>query len=128
MTASSITTAPILDVIVGDCWAPRQLHRGIKDVSVASELMKSLTLVGVVFIDTLGIPELDGGFLHNHWSDPGSDCGRLLGPTTATQRYKIRPKMPFPWHGAIESQEGWWLGWGRPGSHFKLDHVNLPVY
>jgi len=36
----------------------------------------------------LAIPELDDRFLHNHSSDPGSDCGRLLGWTPATQRYK----------------------------------------
>jgi len=50
MTDSSSTTAPIMDLIAGDCWARRQLHRGIKDVSVASNLMKSLTHVGVDFI------------------------------------------------------------------------------
>ena len=60
MADSSTTTAPILDLIAGECWARRQLHRGIKDVSVASKLRKSLTLVRVVFIDTLAIPDLDG--------------------------------------------------------------------
>jgi len=44
--------------------------------------------VRVVFIGTLAIPELDGRFLHDHTSDPGSDCGKLLGSTPATQRYK----------------------------------------
>ena len=53
--------------------------------------MKSLTLVRVVFIDTLAIPELDGRFLYNHCSDPGFDCGRLLGSTPAMQWYKVRP-------------------------------------
>jgi len=91
MADSSTTTAPIRDLIEGDCWARRQLHSGIKDVSVASELRKSLTLVRVVFIDTLAISELDGRFLHNHRSDSGSDCGRLLGWTPATQWYKVRP-------------------------------------
>jgi len=38
----------------------------------------------------LAIPELDDRFLHNHGSDPGSDCGGLLGWTPATQRYKGR--------------------------------------
>jgi len=72
MTDSSTTTAPILDLIAGDCWARRQLRRGIKDVSVPSEPMKSLTIVGVVFIgSTLALAELDGRFLHNHCSDPG---------------------------------------------------------
>jgi len=89
---SSTTTPPILNLITGGCWARRQLLSGIKDVSVASKLRKSLTLVSVVFIDTLAIPELDGRFLHNHCSDPESDCRRLLGSTPATQRYKVRPR------------------------------------
>jgi len=45
----------------------------------------------VVFIDPLAISELDGRFLHNHRSDPESDCGRLSGWTPATQWYKVRP-------------------------------------
>jgi len=90
MADSSTTAGPILDLIAGGCWARRQLRSGIKDVSVASKLMKSLTLVRVFFIGTLAIPELDGRFLHNRWADPGSDCGRLLGSTPATQRYKGR--------------------------------------
>jgi len=91
MSDSSTTTAPILHLIAADRWARRQLHSGIKDVSVASKLMKSLTLVGVVFIGSpQGLPELDARFLHNYCSDPGSDCRRLLGTTPATQRYKGR--------------------------------------
>ena len=57
---------------------------------MASKLRKSMTLVRVVFIDTWAIPELDGRSLHNHCSDPESDCWRLLGSTPATQRYKGR--------------------------------------
>jgi len=45
----------------------------------------------VVFIDTRAISELDGRSLHNHCSDPESDCGRLLGWTPATQWYKVHP-------------------------------------
>ena len=52
----------------------------------------------VVFIDTVAIPEPNGRFLHNHCSDPGSDCGRLLGSTPATRWYKVRP-------GRIEAHE-----------------------
>jgi len=50
----------------------------------------------------LAIPELDGRLLHNHCSDPGSDCGILLGSTPATQRYKVCPEATstIP-HGAI---------------------------
>jgi len=90
MADSSTTTAPILDLIARDRWARRQLHSGIKDVSVASKLMKSLTLVGAVFIGTFALPELDGRFLHNHCSDSGSDCARSLGSTPATRWYKGR--------------------------------------
>ena len=43
-----------------------------------------------VLNEALAIPGLDGGFLHNRWADSGSDCRRLLGPTPATQRYKVR--------------------------------------
>jgi len=88
MADSSTTSGPILDPIAGGCWARRRLRSGIKDVSVASKLRKSLTLVRVVFIDTLAIPDLDGRFLHNHSSDPGSDCGGLLGSTPASSGIK----------------------------------------
>jgi len=81
---SSTTTSPIRNPIAGGCWARRQLRSGIKDVSVVSKLRKSLTLVSVVFIDTLALPELDVRFLHDHWADSGSDCGRSLGSTPAS--------------------------------------------
>jgi len=45
MADSSTTTSPILDLIAGDRWARRQLRSSIKDVSVASRLMKSLSSV-----------------------------------------------------------------------------------
>jgi len=95
MADSSTTSGPILDMIAGDCWARRQLHRGIKAVSVASKLMKWLTLVGVVFIGTQALPELDVRFLHDRWSDPGSDCGRLLGSMPGSQWCKIHPSATF---------------------------------
>jgi len=91
MADPSTTPAPIRILITGDRWARRQLRSGIKDVSVASELRKLLTLVRVVFIDTLAISELDSRLLHNHGSDSESDCGRPLGWTPATQWYKVRP-------------------------------------
>jgi len=91
MADHSTTTAPIPDLIAGDRWAHRQLRSGIEDVSVASKLMKSLTLVRVVFIGNLVIPDLDGGFLHNHYSDPESDSRGLSCSMPATQRYKGRP-------------------------------------
>jgi len=55
MADSSTTTAPILDLIAGGYWVRHQLHSGIKNVSVASELNRSLTLVRVIFIDTLAM-------------------------------------------------------------------------
>jgi len=72
----------------------------------------------------LAIPELDDRFLYNHSSDPGPDCGGLLGTTPATLRYNVRPEAPIP-HGAIGSQEAEWIGWRRLAS--GLD-VNLAVY
>jgi len=67
MADSSITTAPILNLIAGDRWARRQLRSGIKDVSVASEPMRSLTImVGVVIRGPLTLPELNVRFLNNH--------------------------------------------------------------
>jgi len=84
MADSSTTSPPILNLIAGDRWALCQLRSGIKDVSVTSELRKSLTLVRVVFIDTLALPELDVRFPHNHWADSGSDCGKLLGSIPAS--------------------------------------------
>jgi len=65
MTESSTTMPAILDLIMADRWAQRQLHSGIKDVSVASELMKSLTIIVIVFIGPLALPELNIRFLHN---------------------------------------------------------------
>jgi len=96
MADSSTTTAPIQIPIAGGCWARCQLRSGIKDVCVASKLRKSLTLVRVVFIDTLAIPELDSRFLYNHCSNPESDGGRLLGSTPATLWYRIRPEAIIP--------------------------------
>jgi len=55
MTDPSTTTAPILDLIAGDYWAGDQLRSGIKVVSVASKLMKSLTLVGVARVAEAGL-------------------------------------------------------------------------
>ena len=54
----------------------------------------------------LAIPELDGWFLHNHCSDPECEWRDLLGPTPATQRYRIHPP-------AICIQEVSWLNRAR---------------
>jgi len=79
---------------------------------VASKLMNPPTLVRVVF---LKVPELDGRFLHNRLTDSGYDCGRLLGSTPATRRYKVHPQVPIL-NGAIEARGGNRGGpWGGPG-------------
>jgi len=60
MADYSTTAGRILLLFAGGCLTRRQLRGGIGYISVASILRKSLTLVGVVFIGTLAIPELDG--------------------------------------------------------------------
>jgi len=108
MAGPSTITALILGLIAEGCWTRRQLRCGIKDVSVALELMNSLTIIRVVFKGTtFALPELDFRFLHAHPSNPGSDFVRLLGSTPATWRYQVRPEMPIP-HGAIGFHEGEW--------------------
>jgi len=89
----------------------------MKHISVVSRLMRSLALVGVRLIGTFALPELDVRFLHNRGADPRSECGRLLGSTPATLRYKVCPDVLMV-YGAIGSQEGGWLRWGRLGSGF----------
>jgi len=89
MADYSTTTALILDLMVGDCWARRQLRNGIRYFPVASKLRKSLSSVqGVLGIT--GDNLLDGRLLHNHGTDFDSVCGRLLGLTPDFQRYKVR--------------------------------------
>ena len=55
MADYSTTTAPILDLIAGDCWARRQLRNGIRYFPVASKLRKSLSSVERIFIVALAI-------------------------------------------------------------------------
>jgi len=126
MADSSTTTAPILDLIAGGCWARRRLRPGIKDVSVASEHMKSLTIMEVVFLGSLALTEVDVRFLHDLWADPEPDGGKLLGLTPATQRYEVRPEAPILPGATIGLQEGGFLGGGRR-TDSSLD-VKLPVY
>jgi len=112
MADSSTSASLILDLIAGDCWARRQLPSGIKDAPVALELMRSLTLVGVVVIGAPAIPVLDGRFFFSYLADPGSDYGRLLGLTPARQWYKVRPcrirarEIAVFWAGYIRYQAG----------------------
>lgn len=49
MTDTSTTAGTIQDMIEEVWWARRPQRRGIKDGSVTSQLMKSLTSMGVVF-------------------------------------------------------------------------------
>jgi len=55
ITDPSTTTAPILVRIAGDCWGGYQLYSVIKNVSVASKLMNSQTLVGVALVAEAGL-------------------------------------------------------------------------
>ena len=91
MTDSTTTTAPgpILDQIAGDYWSWRQLDSGIKDLSIASGLIKSLTIMGVVFLSALVLPQLEVRFLHVSEADSGSDCGRLLALRPASEWDKV---------------------------------------
>ena len=81
MADSSRTTAPILNLIAGDCWARRQLRSGIKDVSVASKPRKSLSSVERIFIVALAIfysmadiPTTTGPILDLIAGDCGAQC------------------------------------------------------
>jgi len=73
------------------CWAQRQLHAGIRYVSVASKLRTSLTSVEGMLGSNPGGILLDGRLLHGYLTDSNSVCGRLLGSTPATRRYKVGP-------------------------------------
>jgi len=70
--------------------------------------MKSLTLVGVAFRGTLAIPELDGRLLHDRWTNPESDCGRLSGLMPAMQRYKVHLSATFIYDITGLNGEGYW--------------------
>jgi len=91
MADSSTTTALILNQITEGCWSRGQLRSGLKDVSLASKLRISLTLVRVVFLDTVVITELDAIFLLHRSTDIAPLCAWWLGSMPATQRYKVRP-------------------------------------
>jgi len=41
--------------------------------------LESLTLIGVVFLGTLALPELYIRFLHDRCADSASDCGGVTG-------------------------------------------------
>jgi len=55
MADYSTTTAPILNLIAGDCWARRQLRNSIRYVPVASKPRKSLSSVERILIVALAI-------------------------------------------------------------------------
>jgi len=116
MSDSSMAAEPTPDLIAGDCRARRQLRRGIQDVSVAFKPMQSLTIMVVVFIDTLAPPGLDVRFLHNRCADSGSDCRGLLGMTPASRWYKVHISTTF-----IQTVRGLNGGLGIP----ELDRRSL---
>jgi len=94
MADSSTSALPTLDLSLGHCWAQRQPHAGIRYVSGASILMKSLSALGGGSWEgkegMLAIPGLNGRFLQSHLTDPGSEGTGLLGSTLATCRYRLR--------------------------------------
>jgi len=51
---------------------------------------------------------LDGRLLHDHSCDPESDCWRLLSPTPATQRYKVRLCRIEAQESGNPSESGLW--------------------
>jgi len=81
---STTATQSILNLTHGGSWARCQLSSGIRFIPRGLLFMKLQDSRGEMLV----IPELDSRFLHNHYSDPGSVYGRLLGSTPATQQYK----------------------------------------
>jgi len=72
MADTSKASDPIQDRIAGDCWARRQLRSGVRFISVASILKRSLTLVRVVF--TLESPWRS----QNSMADSSTTTGPIL--------------------------------------------------
>jgi len=66
MVDSSTTARPILGLLLGHRWVQCQLHPGIRYVSGASILIKSLSTLGVV----LGRLRGDAGDLSTRWQIP----------------------------------------------------------
>jgi len=93
MADYSTTTAPILNLIAGDCWARRQLRNGIryKVRPRRIETQEIAVFCGEDPYSSPGNPLLDGGLLHNRGTDVDSVCEGLLGSMPASQRYKVRP-------------------------------------
>ena len=92
MADFSTTVRGIPNPFAGGYRARRQLlvHAGISYVPVASKPMKSLSSIEEVSGSAVEIL-FDGRFLHNCSRYSNSDCGRLLGSTSASRRYKVRP-------------------------------------
>jgi len=72
MADSSTTTAPILNLIAGDCWARRQLRNGIRYVPVTSKPRKSLSSVERILLVALAI--------FYSTADYSTTTGRILIP------------------------------------------------
>ena len=91
MADYSSTAARISILSSGDCWAQRQLHAGIRYVSVGSKLRKSLSSMEGVSMLTLAefYSMADSSPTAGHI--PILFFRRLLGSSLATQRYKVRP-------------------------------------
>jgi len=93
------TTARWIPVLsAAGCWSQRQLHAGIRYISVAVKLTISLTSVVGDLCSTLAEFYLIADYSTTAMTESNSVCGRLLGSTPATQWYKGRP-------GGIKAQD-----------------------
>jgi len=90
MADYSTTAWRISILFAARCSARRQLHTGMRYVTVASKLRESLSSVEGVLGSNPGGILLDGRLLHDYLTDSSSVCGRLLGSTPATRREKVR--------------------------------------
>jgi len=74
MADSSTTAWPVLNLLPGHHWARRQLHAGIRDVTVPSILMKSLHSLGG---GVLGRLRGDAGDPRAQWRIPPQPLGQF---------------------------------------------------
>ena len=88
MADYSTTGAQIVILFAGGCWAWHQLSNGIRYVSVTSILRSSVFSGGLIRYQA-GDILLDGGLLHNTWTDFDTLYGRLLGLMPSSQEHKV---------------------------------------
>lgn len=88
MVDSSTTSALIINMIGGNCWAWCQLHNSEWLLLVGFSLWKSLSCAGCIRYQAYHIL-LISGYLHSWETDFDSVCRGLLGFTPASQLYKV---------------------------------------